>query len=122
MRPNVLTLTLQPREAIQLSFGVKQPGNTMDMAPATLEFDYREHFGQAPADAYERLLLDALGGDQTLFLRADEIEACWRYADEVIAGWQRPDAPALLEYEAGSWGPAEAQGLLRGCEGDWSVG
>ncbi len=122
IRPNVLTLAIQPREAIQLSFGVKQPGSSLAMAPATLGFDYREHFGAAPADAYERLLLDALLGDQTLFLHADEIEASWRYADEVRNCWAGADAPPLLEYPAGSWGPAEAQGLFQGCEGGWSRG
>jgi glucose-6-phosphate 1-dehydrogenase len=122
LRPNVLTLSIQPREAIALSFGVKQPGGAMVMAPATLAFDYREHFQSKPAEAYERLLLDALLGDQTLFLRADEIEASWRYADEVLNAWRRPDAPPLLEYPAGSWGPAEAEALLQGCEGGWSKG
>ena len=122
LRPNVLTLSIQPREAIQLSFGVKQPGGSLTMAPATLGFDYSDHFGAAPADAYERLLLDALLGDQTLFLRADEIEASWRYADEVRNGWRGRDAPPLLEYPAGSWGPREADGLLQGCEGGWSRG
>jgi glucose-6-phosphate 1-dehydrogenase len=122
LRPNVLTLSIQPREAIRLSFGVKQPGGSLTMAPATLAFDYREHFGEAPADAYERLLLDALLGDQTLFLRSDEIEASWRYADEVRHGWCGRDAPPLLEYPAGSWGPPEADGLFQGCEGGWSRG
>jgi glucose-6-phosphate 1-dehydrogenase len=122
IRPNVLILRIQPREAIRLSFGVKQPGSALVMAPAHLEFDYRDHFGEAPADAYDRLLLDALLGDQTLFLRADEIEASWRYADEVRAGWAGPEAPALLEYPAGSWGPPEANALFRGCEGTWSRG
>jgi glucose-6-phosphate 1-dehydrogenase len=122
LRPNVLTLSIQPREAIRLSFGVKQPGGSLTMAPATLAFDYREHFGEAPADAYERLLLDALLGDQTLFLRADEIEASWRYADEVRNGWGGRDAPPLLEYPAGSWGPPEADALFQGCEGGWSRG
>ena len=73
-------------------------------------------------DAYERLLLDAVMGDQTLFLRADEIEASWRYADEVLAGWQGLEAPSLLEYPAGSWGPEEADRLFQGCEGGWSRG
>jgi glucose-6-phosphate 1-dehydrogenase len=122
IRPNVLTLSIQPREAIRLSFGVKQPGSALVMSPASLEFDYREHFGEAPADAYERLLLDALLGDQTLFLRADEIEASWRYADEVRAGWSGPSAPPLLEYPAGSWGPTQAGDLFHGCEGGWSRG
>ncbi len=92
------------------------------MAPAALDFDYREHFGEGPPDAYERLLLDVLLGDQTLFLRADEIEASWRYADEVRAGWRGPEAPPLLEYPAGSWGPPEADSLFQGCEGGWSRG
>jgi glucose-6-phosphate 1-dehydrogenase len=122
IRPNVLTLCIQPREAIRLSFGVKQPGSALVMSPANLEFDYRDHFGEAPADAYERLLLDALLGDQTLFLRSDEIEASWRYTDEVRAGWSGANAPPLLEYPAGSWGPAEADALFLGCEGTWSRG
>jgi glucose-6-phosphate 1-dehydrogenase len=122
MRPNILTLTIQPREAIRLSFGVKQPGGAMVMSPALLDFDYRSHFGEAPPEAYERLLLDALTGDQTLFLRADEIEASWRYADQVINAWQRPDAPPLLEYEAGSWGPPEANALFGECQGAWTRG
>ena len=122
IRPNVLVLAIQPREAIRLSFGVKQPGSEMTMAPAVLDFDYREHFGEDPPDAYERLLLDALIGDQTLFLRADEIEASWSYADEVLAGWQDPHPPPLLEYPAGSWGPSAASALFQGCEGSWSQG
>ncbi len=122
IRPNVLTLAIQPREAIALSFGVKQPGAQMVMAPANLGFDYREHFGADPPEAYERLLLDALEGDQTLFLRADEIEAAWRYADAVLDAWGHGDGPPLLEYPAGSWGPPEAQALFHGCEGGWSRG
>ena len=119
LRPNVLTLSLQPREAIALSFGVKRPGSAMVMAPAELSFDYRERFGQAPAPAYERLLLDALLGDPTLFLRSDEIEASWRYVDEVRSAWDREDVP-VREYEAGTWGPPEAADLFYECEGGWS--
>jgi glucose-6-phosphate 1-dehydrogenase len=122
MRPNILTLRLQPQEAIRLSFGVKQPGSTLDMSPATMDFDYLEHFGQEPPDAYERLLADALLGDQTLFLRGDEIEASWRYADAVRAGWQGPRSPLLYEYEAGSWGPEEADQLFGNCQGSWPRG
>jgi glucose-6-phosphate 1-dehydrogenase len=122
VRPNVLTLCIQPHEGIRLSFGVKEPGTSMRMAPAHLAFDYREHFQRAPAAAYQRLLLDVLRGDPTLFLRADEIEAAWRYADEVRRSWQGPEAPPLLEYPAGSWGPPQAERLLEGCEGDFSRG
>jgi glucose-6-phosphate 1-dehydrogenase len=122
MRPNVLTLRLQPEEAIRLSFGVKQPGNTLDMAPATMDFEYADLFGKAPPDAYERLLADALLGDQTLFLRSDEIEASWQYADAVRAEWAGPRPPLLYEYPAGSWGPEEADHLFGDCQGTWSRG
>jgi len=118
-RPNVLTLSIQPREAIALSFGVKQPGGAMVMTPAELAFDYSERFGTSTAPAYERLLLDALRGDPTLFLRSDEIEASWRYADEVRSAWDNERVP-LREYEAGTWGPLEADELFYGCEGGWS--
>ena len=118
-RPNVLTLRIQPQESITLSFGVKKPGNTMDMEPARLNFDYHDHFGQPMAGAYERLLADALNGDQTLFLRGDEIEACWTYADTVLAEWTSEKAPPLAEYPSGSWGPAEALRIFGDGPGDW---
>jgi len=121
VRPNVLTLTIQPQETIRLSFGVKQPGPAMVMQPAELDFDYRERFHQESAPAYERLLLDALNGDPTLFLRADEIEASWRWTDQLLTGWERENTP-LQEYPAGSWGPPSADELFYGCEGGWSVG
>lgn len=121
VRPNVLSLSLQPRERIGLSFGVKRPGPSMVMAPASLSFDYQESFkSQSPA-AYERLLLDALLGDATLFLRGDEIEASWRFADSIQHSWKE-DAHPVMEYPAGSWGPEEADELFHGCEGSWSRG
>lgn len=122
IRPNLLSLRLQPDEAIRIAFGVKEPGTEMRMGAATLEFDYREHFGKAPPDAYERVLLDALRGDATLFIRADEVETAWRFVDTIRAGWTGPDASPLLEYPAGSWGPAEADALVEECEGGWSKG
>jgi glucose-6-phosphate 1-dehydrogenase len=119
-RPNVLTLRIQPQESIELSFGVKKPGNTMDMEPARLEFDYHEHFGESSADAYERLLADALTGDQTLFLRGDEIEASWSYADAVQREWQGEAPPPILEYASGSKGPEEVDLLFGEGPGGWS--
>ncbi|MBT6273190.1 MAG: glucose-6-phosphate dehydrogenase, partial [Chromatiales bacterium] len=121
IRPNVLTLTIQPEERITLSFGVKQPGPEMNMAPADLAFDYAAHFGEESAPAYERLILDALNGDPTLFLRADEIEASWSFADEVQDAWKTANVP-LLEYPPGSWGPVQADAMFYGCEGAWSPG
>jgi len=121
IRPNTLTLSIQPREAISLGFGVKRPGGTMVMAPAQMNFDYRDAFDVPNAAAYERLLLDAIRGDATLFLRADEIEASWGFADEVLAGWAKGNEP-LREYAAGSWGPEASDDLFHGCEGGWSQG
>jgi glucose-6-phosphate 1-dehydrogenase len=122
LRPNVLTLSIQPREALSLSFGVKVPGRGMVMTPAQLAFDYHDRFGEATAPAYERLLLDAMHGDPTLFLRSDEVEASWRFADPILQAWAASDASPLLEYPAGSWGPPEAEDLFHGCEGGWSRG
>jgi len=122
LRPNVLTLSIQPREAASLSFSVKSPGPGMVMVPADLAFDYRDRFGESTTPAYERLLLDAIQGDPTLFLRSDEVEASWRFTDTVRASWSGPGAAPLLEYAPGSWGPAEADELFHGCEGGWSRG
>jgi glucose-6-phosphate 1-dehydrogenase len=122
LRPNVLTLSIQPREALSLSFSVKSPGGGMVMVPAHLDFDYRDRFGESTTPAYERLLLDAILGDPTLFLRADEVEAAWRFTDAVRASWAGPEAPPLLEYAPGGWGPPEADALFHGCEGGWSRG
>jgi glucose-6-phosphate 1-dehydrogenase len=121
VRPNRLTLSIQPHEAIHLSFGVKMPGAQMTMAPAKLSFDYKERFGNNGAPAYERLLLDALQGDPTLFLHADEVAASWRFADSLYAGFEANNSP-LHTYAAGSWGPDSADELFYGCEGSWSRG
>lgn len=122
IRPNVLTLSVAPREAITLALGVKRPGNQMVMSPVRLDFDYSEAFGHSSRPAYERLLHDALMGDATLFLRSDEIEASWRFADAFHLGWQRDDAPPLHVYPAGGLGPPAADALFAGCEGGWSHG
>ena len=115
----MLTLSIQPREAITLSFGVKTPGNEMVMAPARLDFDYKQRFGGNTAPAYERLLLDALQGDATLFIHAAEIEACWGFADALR---DRFVEVPMRDYAAGTWGPESADELFRGCEGGWSRG
>jgi glucose-6-phosphate 1-dehydrogenase len=122
LRPNVLTLSIQPRESLSLSFSVKSPGAGMVMVPAHLDFDYRDRFGESTTPAYERLLLDAIQGDPTLFLRADEVEAAWRFTDAVRASWSGPEAAPLLEYAPGGWGPEAADRLFQGCEGGWSRG
>ena len=122
LRPNVLTLSIQPREQISLSFGVKTPGNAMLMTPVQMNFDYKDKFGENTAPAYERLLLDAMQGDPTLFISSDEIDASWRFADRIRGHWTNPAGPPLRTYPAGTWGPEEADELFHGCEGGWSRG
>ena len=121
IRPNHLTLKIQPHESIHLDFGVKRPGSSMTMTPAKLSFDYRDQFGESTTPAYERLLQDALLGDPTLFLRSDEIEASWEFADSILGHWKEGAVP-LDEYAAGTFGPERADELFYGCEGTWSRG
>jgi glucose-6-phosphate 1-dehydrogenase len=123
--PNVLSLCLQPDEGIHLRFEAKEPGAGMRNRSVDMEFHYAEDFGDAALpEAYERLLLDAVQGDASLFARADEIELAWKLIDPVLERWAKPDggAPPLLFYEPGSWGPAEADDLLDDEERSWILG
>lgn len=108
IRPNVLTITIQPDEGFDLGFEVKAPGQAIRLEKQRLRFRYAEAFSPLP-DAYETLLVDIFTGDQTLFVRADEVEAAWRLYTPVL---EQPPPPAL--YEAGTWGPFEADRLLVG--------
>jgi glucose-6-phosphate 1-dehydrogenase len=110
--PNALTLRLQPHEGITLRFNGKIPGPVVDVRPVQMHFSYDAEFGAYTPEAYERLLLDAMAGDATLFIRRDEVEAAWQIADAVRAGWEgRPLADAEF-YAAGTWGPVAADELL----------
>jgi glucose-6-phosphate 1-dehydrogenase len=113
--PNVLALRIQPDEGITLKFLSKIPGPTIDPRPVTMDFRYGTSFGTEPPEAYERLLLDCMLGDGTLFTRGDEVLASWRFCTRLLEGWAAADAKRgtpLPTYEAGSWGPKEAQDLL----------
>jgi glucose-6-phosphate 1-dehydrogenase len=113
LTPNVLSLCLQPDEGIHLRFEAKEPGAGMKTRSVDMEFHHAEDFGTtALPEAYERLLLDAIQGDASLFARADEIELAWGLIDPILAAWEQPAAPPLAAYEPGSWGPAEADDLL----------
>jgi glucose-6-phosphate 1-dehydrogenase len=109
--PNTLVLRIQPDEGMMLGFDVKVPGVQTKIKTVNMDFLYREAFGQEPPEAYERLLLDAMQGDSTLFIRRDEVEASWSYIDRLHEGWGVEDA-SLAEYTAGTWGPAEAHVML----------
>ncbi|MFL6130528.1 MAG: glucose-6-phosphate dehydrogenase [Mycobacteriales bacterium] len=109
--PDALVLRIQPDEGITLRFGAKVPGHSFRVRSASMQFSYGESFPEESPEAYERLLLDALLGDPTLFIRADEVRQCWRIVDPVIGHWA-DDAKRIPAYEAGSWGPDEADRLI----------
>jgi glucose-6-phosphate 1-dehydrogenase len=111
LESNLLLIRVQPDEGVSLRFGSKVPGPDMRIRNVRMDFRYGTSFGGSTADAYERLLLDAMIGDSTLFARRDEVEEAWRIVDSITAGWsgsrQAPQA-----YDAGSWGPDQADALL----------
>jgi glucose-6-phosphate 1-dehydrogenase len=109
--PNALVLRIQPDEGITLRFGAKVPGQAFRVRTVSMDFSYGAAFIEEPPEAYERLLLDAMIGDATLFIRTDEVEQAWRICEPVLSVWQERRAP-LARYAAGSWGPAEADQLL----------
>ncbi|GAB4576252.1 MAG: glucose-6-phosphate dehydrogenase [Anaerolineae bacterium] len=111
--PNILALCIQPDEGVHLKFQAKVPDSAQEMRPVDMEFHYRSGFGVSTLpDAYERLLLDALQGDASLFARSDEIELAWKIIDPILAGWEASGQPPLAFYQPGTWGPAEADAFV----------
>ena len=111
MHSNVLAMRIQPDEGISLKFDSKVPGPNVRTAPVTMEFRYATSFGAEPPEAYERLLLETMLGDGTLFARRDEVETAWAWLDPLLKVWQadpRPPNP----YPAGTWGPPQAEDLI----------
>ncbi len=116
--PNLLIIRIQPDEGISLTVVAKEPGPDLKLSPVTLDFKYGEVFGAEPPEAYERLLLDAIHGDATLYARGDWVEQAWALLQPVLDAWSRPTA-ALPTYEAGSWGPPEADAFVAREGGAW---
>src|SRR5438477_1610415 len=111
--PNVLVIRIQPDEGISLRMQAKMPGTSFRIEPVKMDFHYGTSFGKASPEAYERLLLDAMSGDATLFARRDEVEEAWAFIDPLEEAWvAKENQPGLFEYPAGSWGPEEADELL----------
>jgi glucose-6-phosphate 1-dehydrogenase len=111
LRPNVLLIHVQPNEGVSLAIGAKVPGQGMTIRTVHMDFLYGGAFREGLPDAYERLILDAMLGDATLFTRSDEIEEQWALVDAIVAAWAR-DRPSFPNYAAGTWGPGAADELL----------
>ncbi|GAX62423.1 glucose-6-phosphate 1-dehydrogenase [Candidatus Scalindua japonica] len=112
MKPNMLSLRVQPNEGIRLSIGMKVPGQKMVLEPNDMEFCYEDVFGVESPGAYERLIVDAILGDTTLFIRQDEVEAAWRLVNGVLDGWASEEVPHIHLYRAGTWGPYAADEFI----------
>ncbi len=121
LTPNVLTLRVQPDEGISLEFQAKAPGPGMVIRPLEMDFAYADVFDAGPRGAYERLLLDAAMGDATLFTRSDEVEAAWQFVMPVLRGCAEDCDGCMLTYDAGTWGPAEADALIRADGREWHL-
>lgn len=112
IEPNVISMRIQPDEGITLRFGAKLPGPNMNVAPVNMDFNYAAAFGVSSANGYERLLLDAMLGDATLFAHRDGVEATWALMTPVLEHWAREPIPDLPNYAAGTWGPESSEQLL----------
>ncbi|HET6316855.1 MAG TPA: glucose-6-phosphate dehydrogenase [Chloroflexota bacterium] len=113
LEPNVLAMRIQPDEGISLRFGAKVPGPTMQLQEVDMNFHYGTSFGSTgdQSEAYERLLLDAMLGDRTLFTRADEVEQAWKWAEDILEGWRQHPGNVQF-YPAGTWGPSWAEAFI----------
>ena len=117
--PDVISIRIQPDEGIAVRFNAKVPGAGTQIRPVRMEFSYGSAFGEAGPDAYERLLLDVIRGDPTLFTRRDEVEAEWAIVQPILDAWTFPDTPVPNLYPAGSWGPEQADEMIAATERAW---
>jgi len=120
VEPNRLTLRIQPEEGITLRVGLKPPGPRISLVPAHLGFSYQQTFGVEPAEAYERLLLDCMLGDATLFIRRDEVETAWALVTPVLKAWASAGRTGMTYYPAGGWGPKEADRFIQADGREWA--
>jgi glucose-6-phosphate 1-dehydrogenase len=108
---NRLVITMQPDESVKLHLQAKRPGDAMTLNPVSLDLDFAESFQTRRLEAYERLLMDVMRGNLTLFVRRDEQEAAWRWVEPILASWAASSEPPK-PYTAGTWGPAASTALL----------
>jgi glucose-6-phosphate 1-dehydrogenase len=116
---NVLTIRIQPEEGISIRFVAKKPGVKLALKTVSMKFTYKDQFEGTLADAYERILLDVLKGDQTLCSRSDELDYSWELVTKILKGWSQSPAPPLFSYEPGTWGPPEARDFIKKDGREW---
>jgi glucose-6-phosphate 1-dehydrogenase len=116
---NSLTLRLQPNDGITLRFNGKIPGPNLQLRPVRMHFSYNSEFGAYTPEAYERLLLEAMAGDATLFIRRDEVEAAWTIVDPIKQAWAEKPLSDAEGYAAGTWGPEASDALLAATGHAW---
>ena len=112
IEPNIISLRIQPDDGISLCFGVKVPGPTTNVAAVNMDFNYADAFGKSSANGYERLLLDAMLGDATLFVDRDGVEATWAVFTPILEAWEK-QSQEFPDYAAGTWGPEASDALLK---------
>ncbi|HEY6214149.1 MAG TPA: glucose-6-phosphate dehydrogenase [Vicinamibacterales bacterium] len=117
--PNVLSIRIQPDEGFALAISSKIPGPRVRIYPVRMEFQYGSTFGGSSPEAYERLLLDVMAGDQTLFMRRDAVEAAWRWVMPILDHWAASSTGRIPTYAAGEWGPPEADRLIQATGRSW---
>ncbi len=117
--PNRLLLNIQPEEGITLTFGAKAPGPENTIESVKMDFSYAETFGAGSPEAYERLLMDCMNGDATLFTRSDEVLAAWSFVDDVLKAWADHPVKKLPQYKPGTWGPPEIDEFMHGHGSAW---
>ncbi len=110
---NVLIIRIQPNEGISLNVNCKVPGSGSPIRPVKMDFHYGTYFGQSSPEAYEKLILDCIFGDSTLFARSDEVLASWRLLTPILERWEKEPSATLPNYAAGSWGPEAANAMLQ---------
>jgi glucose-6-phosphate 1-dehydrogenase len=119
--PTVLTLRVQPEEGLSLRIASKLPGPRVRIYPVKMEFNYSASYGESTPEAYERLLLDVMAGDATLFMRRDAVEAAWGFVMPILEAWERSRERYLAEYKAGTWGPLEADRIIEADGREWRI-
>ena len=112
LQPNALVLRIQPDEGVALRFGAKVPGQAFHVRDVLMDMSYGSAFMEEAPEAYERLLLDAMAGDPTLFIRTDEVDQAWQIVDPILEAWQNRSVP-LAGYAAGTWGPRRGRAAHR---------